>query len=222
MKHWILTQTPLYSSLQLETGKVNEVGEEALAELEMVLGILENAPPRMVKLFSEKRSSKGTPCFCAGANFRERANWNNQRIAEHLKWQRSLLMRFRALSSYTVACVEGAALGLGVELCLVCDDVLATSAALFGLPEVRRGIIPGAGGSAWLSMVSNRLAWRYALSGETITAEKALQCGWVSEICESHESLEMRFQDIVSEYSLGNIDSQRSLKEMRIKTCMQI
>lgn len=82
-----------------------------------------------------------------------------------------------------VAAVEGWALGGGFEIVLCCDLVVAAETARFGLPEVRRGLAPRAGGTFRLARkLPHTLAMEVLLTGEPITAAKAAQFGLVNRV----------------------------------------
>jgi enoyl-CoA hydratase/E-phenylitaconyl-CoA hydratase len=82
-----------------------------------------------------------------------------------------------------VAAINGAAMGGGLELALACDVRIAATNARFGLPEVRVGILAGAGGCTRLPRtVPAALAAEMILTGEPIDAQRALQAGLVSRL----------------------------------------
>src|SRR6202035_5019823 len=79
-----------------------------------------------------------------------------------------------------IAAVEGYALAGGFELVLCCDLVVASEDARFGLPEVRRGLVAGAGGLLRLpSRIPYHLAMEIALTGEHFPAAKLEAAGLV-------------------------------------------
>jgi len=87
------------------------------------------------------------------------------------------------LSVPVIAAVNGAALGGGCELMMACDIRIADERAVFGLPEVTLGIIPGAGGTQYLPrLVSTGVAKRLLFSGERIDAVRAQAIGLVDEV----------------------------------------
>jgi enoyl-CoA hydratase len=89
-----------------------------------------------------------------------------------------------------IAAVEGYALAGGFEIALSCDMIVASEAARFGLPEVRVGLVAGAGGLLRLPRrVPYHLAMEIALTGEHFTAERLQQAGLVSRVVGVGEAL---------------------------------
>jgi enoyl-CoA hydratase/carnithine racemase len=87
------------------------------------------------------------------------------------------------LAKPVLAAVNGPAVGGGLELALACDVRIAADSARFGLPEVRIGSLPGSGGTQRLpAAVGQALAAQMLLTGELISAERALAAGLVSEV----------------------------------------
>ena len=87
------------------------------------------------------------------------------------------------LGKPVVAAVHGRVTGGGLELALGCDVRIAAEDALFGLPEVTRGIVPGSGGLYWLPrVVGLGRALEMILTGETIDADQALRIGLVERV----------------------------------------
>ena len=82
-----------------------------------------------------------------------------------------------------VAAIQGVALGGGLEVALACHARIAGPAAKLGLPEIKLGIIPGAGGTQRLPrLIGAAKAFPMMLSGEPVSAEKAAQLGLVDAI----------------------------------------
>src|SRR5258707_4440040 len=89
-----------------------------------------------------------------------------------------------------IAAVEGYALAGGFEIALSCDMIVASEAAKFGLPEVRRGLVAGAGGLLRLPRrVPYHLALEIALTGEHFTAERLRQAGLVAAVVVAGDGL---------------------------------
>jgi enoyl-CoA hydratase len=89
-----------------------------------------------------------------------------------------------------IAAVEGLALGGGLELILCCDLVVASTTAAFGLPEVKRGLMPDFGGAFRISRVlPANIAREMLLTGENLTADRAERLGFVNVLTEPGAAL---------------------------------
>jgi enoyl-CoA hydratase/carnithine racemase len=96
-------------------------------------------------------------------------------------WPR-LTERFE-LSKPVIARVDGYALGGGFELALACDLIVASDRAVFGLPEARLGLVPGAGGAFRLArQIPLKAAMGYLLTGRRMDAHTAHRWGLVNEV----------------------------------------
>lgn len=128
--------------------------------------------------------------FVAGADIKEMAGFTPNQARIYGAMGESVMNSIAALPSITVAAIQGAALGGGLELALACDFRLAVSTAKLGLPEVTLGLIPGWGGIARLShLVGPSHARRLYLLGEVVTAEEALPWGLVDGLAQTPEEL---------------------------------
>jgi enoyl-CoA hydratase len=89
-----------------------------------------------------------------------------------------------------IAAVAGFAFGAGCELAMMCDIIVADPSARFGQPEIRVGIMPGAGGTQRLvRLVGMKVASLMLLTGEPLRAARAAEVGLVSELVESGQAL---------------------------------
>lgn len=97
----------------------------------------------------------------------------------------------RARTKPIIAAVDGPALAGGCEIVLSCDLVVASSAAAFGLPEVKRSLVAGAGGLFRLPRVLPRnVAMEIVLTGDPITAERAYSLGMINELVEPGQAVQ--------------------------------
>ncbi|WP_053362642.1 enoyl-CoA hydratase/isomerase family protein [Bacillus sp. FJAT-27251] len=123
--------------------------------------------------------------FLAGPEIRELTGISVSEaydIATKMKALQSLVVHS---SKPYIAAIDGFCLGGGLELALVCDIRLAGHNAIFGLPEVNLGIIPGGGGISRLTEIAGKsTASTMIFTGEPIRAEKALELKLVSEVVE--------------------------------------
>lgn len=130
----------------------------------------------------------GDRAFSVGQDLHERHRLNQQGAAPtsygsrgQPGWPR-LTERFD-FSKPVIARVNGYALGGGFELALACDIIIAASTAVFGLPEVRLGLVPGAGGAFRLArQLPLRTAMGYLLTGRRMSASVACRLGLVNEV----------------------------------------
>ncbi len=96
----------------------------------------------------------------------------------------------RKRSKPLVAAVEGMALGGGLELVLCCDLVAASRTALFGLPEVKRGLMPDFGGAFRIGrFLPANVARELLLTGSNLSAERAERLGFVNLLTEPGKAL---------------------------------
>ncbi|MFT3808396.1 MAG: enoyl-CoA hydratase-related protein [Micropepsaceae bacterium] len=93
-----------------------------------------------------------------------------------------MLMKLRALRQPTVALVHGAALAGGTGLVAACDIAVASADAIFGLSEVRLGLIPAVISPYVVEAIGPRAARRYFLTGERFGAEEALRLGLIQAV----------------------------------------
>jgi enoyl-CoA hydratase/carnithine racemase len=140
--------------------------------------------------------------FVAGADIREFERVQGDRIGDRLKpvpdavsLDRALLAqevfsRFAEVPQPTIAAINGHALGGGLELALACDFRFAARAegALIGLPEVRLGLLPGAGGTQRLTwLVGPARATELIMKGIQLSPEQAATDGIVHFLVEPEE-----------------------------------
>lgn len=81
--------------------------------------------------------------FCAGADLKERATMSPSQVTQFLHSLRLAYRELETLPVPTIAAIDGAALGGGLEMALSCDMRVAGPGAKIGLPETKLGIIPG-------------------------------------------------------------------------------
>jgi enoyl-CoA hydratase/carnithine racemase len=100
----------------------------------------------------------------------------------------------RTFSKPIIAAVNGAALAGGCEIMLACDLVVAAHHATFGIPEVKRGLLAGAGGLLRLpKRLPLAIALELGLTGEPIDAERALALGLVNRIVPADRLMDEAF-----------------------------
>jgi enoyl-CoA hydratase/carnithine racemase len=130
----------------------------------------------------------GEQCFVAGADIREFAQASPiEMYRRHTEYLWDAIAR---CPKPVIAAVNGFALGGGCELAMHCDIIVAGQSARFGQPEVKLGLMPGAGGTQRLIRAVGKFqAMRIALTGCLVPAPEALAMGMVSEVVSDERTL---------------------------------
>ncbi|MBN3002442.1 enoyl-CoA hydratase/isomerase family protein [Chromobacterium alkanivorans] len=148
------------------------------------------AEVRAVLLCGDRRA------FAAGADLAELADCGSIELMQrqvHKLWQ-----AIADCPKPVIAAVAGYALGGGCELAMHADIIVAAESAQFGQPEVKVGVMPGAGGTQrLLRAVGKFRAMKLLLSGEPVGAAEALAMGLVSEVV-ADEALEARALELAA------------------------
>lgn len=128
-------------------------------------------------------------CFVAGSDVAEMATMSP---LSHVELHADRVFNaLRHCPKILIAAVEGYALGGGCELALCCDLIVAGETAKFGQPEIRVGIMPGAGGSQrLLRAIGKYRVMKLILTGEQVAAPEALTMGMLSEVVPDGTALE--------------------------------
>ncbi len=145
--------------------------------------------------------------FAAGADIAAMKDWSFMDVykSEYItrNWD-----RIRSVRKPIIAAVSGFALGGGCELAMMCDIVIAAENARFGQPEIKLGIIPGAGGTQRLPRaVSKAKAMDLVLTGRMMDAAEAERAGLVSRIVPADKLMEEAISAAaaISEFSLPSV-----------------
>jgi enoyl-CoA hydratase len=126
--------------------------------------------------------------FAAGADIRAMAELTP---SELLRLDtRAYWLRIRQVNKPLIAAVVGYAYGGGCELAMSCDLIVASESARFAQPEIKLGIIPGAGGTQRLaSAVGPYRAMEMVLTGEPISSAEAFSAGLVNRVVPEERTL---------------------------------
>ncbi len=134
----------------------------------------------------------GEKAFCAGADLKALARGESLHPDDPVQ-QAWGFAGYTAhhISKPTIAAVNGFALGGGTEITLASDLAVAVETASFGLPEVKRGIYAGAGGAFRLpTQLPQKIAMEMLLTGDPISAERALARGLINAVVPAGQALE--------------------------------
>jgi enoyl-CoA hydratase/carnithine racemase len=162
--------------------QLNAIDADTVAELDGILSRIESdRDVRAVVITGEGKA------FSAGADIKE---FNELETADDFRaFLHDLERTFRRLEQLaqpSVAAVNGIAFGGGLELAMACDLRVADPRARFGLPEIKLGIVPGAGGTQRLPrLVPRAVAAQMLLTGDPVSAAEALHIGLVNEVVDA-------------------------------------
>jgi enoyl-CoA hydratase len=174
--------------LTLNHEPLNEIGTAMLADLERFAGAIPALAPSTGACIITSARPGG---FCAGADLKELyhgalplpAKKRAAGLRAFLKRIHKVLSAIDEAPFVTFAAVHGLCMGGGLELALVCDQIVADKMARFGFPELRLGLIPGFGGIPRLRRdVGNSFIRDMLFTGRTVKAESAHQAGLVSHL----------------------------------------
>jgi len=145
--------------------------------------------------------------FAAGADIGAMKDWSYMDVfkSEYItrNWEGIRLIR-----KPVIAAVSGYALGGGCELAMMCDIVIAAESAKFGQPEIRLGIIPGAGGTQRMPRaVGKAKAMDLVLTGRMMDAQEAERAGLVSRVVPTDHVLDaaLAAATTIASYSLPSV-----------------
>lgn len=161
--------------------KMNAVNNATVEELDLALAQIEkNSDLRVLIL-----TGAGEKSFVAGADINEVKNRDAVIGRTETRRRQEVYTRIENLEIPSIAAVNGFALGTGLELAMVCSIRIASTKALLGQPEVKLGIMPGAGGTQRLpKLIGMGRAMELILTGDPIKADQALAIGLVNKVVE--------------------------------------
>jgi len=177
---------------------LNALNSRLIQELNVALDEFEKDPEigAMVLTGSDK-------AFAAGADIKELQllTYMDAYLSDTIRsWERLSYFRKPA-----IAAVAGFALGGGCELAMMCDMILAAETAKFGQPEVKLGILPGAGGTQRLvRAIGKAKAMEMCLTGRLMDAEEAERAGLVARIVPADQLVDeaVRTAKVIASMSL--------------------
>lgn len=182
------SQGIVWLAVDVPDATVNTLKAEAFHDVGDILTELEARPPKGVIVYSLKRDH-----FIAGADVSMIDRCKSAEKTRNLARQgQQVFQRLSRLPCPVIAAIHGACLGGGLELTLACDYRIASDAQTtnFALPEVRLGLLPGAGGTQRLPRLIGVLAaMDLIMTGKTISTKKARQLGLVDEVVSQHQLL---------------------------------
>jgi len=179
--------------------KLNALSAQLIKELTQVFQDAAQAANKFeCRAFLLKSSSP--KAFCVGADLAERKGLDDAGVVEALDSLRKLTQSLENIPCPTLALVEGAAFGGGLELALCCDLRAASDKATMGLTETRLAIIPGAGGTQRLTrLIGPAKSKELIFSGKRLSAAEALSFGLLNTLSSEAEKWANEYLDGVVE-----------------------
>jgi len=185
------------ATLTMDRPPVNAFDLDQVARLETALDEAASDSVQTILIRSSGR------IFSAGADIKMMAGFlasddGPQQLAAFASRFQTVLNRLADQEAVTIAAVNGAALGGGLEVAMACDLRIAAEGAVLGLPEANIGLLPGGGGTQRLSQLAGRsFALSTMLLSRTFTAEQGMARGVITEVVPA-VSLDARIEDVVS------------------------
>lgn len=135
-------------------------------------------------------TGEGEKAFIAGADIAEMRPMATGEANAFSELGQQVSLLFESLPFPTIAAVNGYALGGGFEMAMSCDFIFCSANAVFGLPEVKLGLIPGFGGTVRLArIVGERRAKEIMFSGRNVSCDEAQKLGIALEVFASKGEL---------------------------------
>ena len=158
---------------------LNSINRQILLGFKVILEDLSKDPKVRVIILR----GAGDKAFIAGADIKEMQPLDRSDAAYFSRLGHSVCMLLEHMPKVTIAAVQGFALGGGLEFALACDFILASEHALFGLPEVSLGVIPGFGGTIRLARaVGTAKAKELIFAGLRFKAQEAKELGLIRHV----------------------------------------
>jgi enoyl-CoA hydratase len=137
-------------------------------------------------------TGSGDKAFVAGADISEFTELGLKESYDFIRRGAKIFRDLEALNIPTIAAVNGMALGGGCELAMGCTFRIVSESAVFGLPELGLGVIPGYGGTQRLARIigTSQAMWAM-LTGDMINAEEALTLGLANKVAKPEELMDV-------------------------------
>ena len=159
--------------------KLNALNRDTLNELTLAFAqAAQDDAVRVVVL-----TGAGEKAFVAGADIAEMNGYTPVQAQAFSRTGQRLMSSIERLGKPVIACIQGFALGGGMELAMACHLRVASDKAKFGQPEINLGLIPGFGGTQRLLRLAGRgAALELCLTGAVINAQRAYELGLLTRL----------------------------------------
>ena len=192
--------------ITLNRPPANALGMPIIDGLHIGLDAADALPAKVIVV-----SSALTGFFAAGADIKHMSSVDAASFGAYGAALRGAVERLAAHPAVSVAGIDGLALGGGLELAMACSLRVAGSSARLGLPEVKLGLIPGAGGTQRLPhLVGRGRALDIMLTGREVDAEEALRIGLVDRLVPAGTAREAA-RELARELCAASSPAQRAV-----------
>lgn len=158
---------------------LNAINPDVIVETNDALDKIEDDQSIKVLILT----GEGEKAFVAGADIAHMVKLNPLQARRFSRDGQELLFRLERLPIPVIACVNGFALGGGIEIAMASDFIYASEKAKFGQPEINLGILPGFGGTQRLSrFVGKGMAKEICMTGMMVSATEAKEMGLVNKV----------------------------------------
>ncbi|MCX2932357.1 enoyl-CoA hydratase-related protein [Mycobacterium sp. CVI_P3] len=193
-------------SIVLNRPPANALGPAITDGLHAALDEADASAPKVLIVSSEL-----TGFFAAGADIKHMTNVDAASFKAYGDGLRSGLDRLAAHPALSIAAIEGLALGGGLELAMACTLRVAAADAKLGLPEVKLGLIPGAGGTQRLPrLVGRGPALDIMLTGRQLDAAEALRIGLIDRLTPAGSAVGVA-RELATELCAASTPAQRAV-----------
>ena len=168
----------------------NAVNGDVAVAMEAAIDKMEDDPNVWVGVLRANTEGQERPVFCAGADLKAINSGQGATLATAKGGFAGLVYRERVKP--LIVAVDGLATAGGCEIVLSCDMVVASTRSSFGLAEVKRNLVAGAGGLYRLPhAIGRNAAMELILTGEPLGAERAYQLGLVNRLVEPGQAFDV-------------------------------
>lgn len=183
---------------------LNAINDALLDELDGYLDRIACDDSRALVITGQGRA------FCAGSDLNESEGDSAVRIAR----MHRLMLRLNEFPKISVAAINGAAMGGGLEIALGCTFRVCIAEVKLAVPEIRLGLIPVYGATQLLPRLIGRgPALRMMMSGEALDGAAALKVGLVDHLADSADELLEEAYDFAAKYSGYSLPAQQAIRQ---------
>jgi enoyl-CoA hydratase/carnithine racemase len=188
--------------------KLNAINFSMVQELNHLLTTLDTEKLNALFIAGNEKA------FSAGGDLSQMKTLSKADAEKQSKYLHSTFQMLQILPIPTVAFISGICLGGGLELAMHCDIRIASENAQLGFPELKYGIIPGAGGTVLLpEQMGYHQAAYYLLTGDTIPVETAQQQGLIQQLI-PNSNLDARMEQLLLLMNALNTQAIKAAKTM--------